>query len=237
QADPAQIVTREKLEQWLAQGADINVEFAHAVTASDHARIKFLAAHGAALNKRDSMGNTPLTSAAGNRDSATLKLLVKLGADVNARNGDGWTPLMEAAYRDHVPSVELLVHHGANVHMEDGNGLTALCIALDSRSFLAARALLKNGASPGHGCGDAQAMPLMLVATHEKAGSRESSEVDHGLYLSDGMSPLEIGKLLIDKGADVNAKTRDGVTALMIAAGYDNAAVIGLLVQAGAKLD
>jgi quinoprotein dehydrogenase-associated probable ABC transporter substrate-binding protein len=237
QTVPGEIVTVQNVKRALAAGADLNAELAQAVVASDPARIKLLAAHGADLNARDSMGSTPLTSAAGARDSATVKLLLDLGADANARNGDGLTPLMEAAYRNHVPSVEALLQHGASLTMKDPEDLTPLCRALDSRSFLAASALIKAGASPNVQCGANRLTPLMVVATHEKADQSGNVPVDDDWYLSDGVSPLEVGQLLVSKGADVNALSRGGITALMIAAGYDNAPLIGLLIQAGAKID
>ncbi|MGH8145089.1 MAG: ankyrin repeat domain-containing protein [Rhodanobacteraceae bacterium] len=237
QAAPGEIVTVRDVKKSLAAGANPNAELAQAVLASDPARIKFLAAHGADLNARDSMGATPLTSATSARDSATVKLLLELGANANTRNGDGLTPLMEAAYRDHVPSVQALLQHGASLTMKDPEGLTPLCIALNSRSFLAASALIKAGASPNVQCGANHLTPLMIVATHLKAGKSGNVPVDGGQYLSDGVSPLEVGRLLVGKGADANARSRGGVTALMIAAGYDNAPLIGLLIQAGAKID
>ena len=43
--------------------------------------------------------------------------------------------------------------------------------------------------------------------------------------------------MLVSKGADANARSKSGLTALMVAAGHDNAPLIGLLIQAGAKLD
>lgn len=237
QVVPGEMVTLRDLKKALAAGADVNDEFSQAVLASDPVRIKFLAAHGADLDARNSMGATPLTSATSARDSATVDLLLALGADANTPDGDGFTPLMEAAYRDHVPSVDALLKHGASLTMKDSEGLTPLCIALDHRSFLAASALIKAGASANAQCGANHLTPLMIVATHLKAGARGNVPVDGGRYLSDGVSPLEVGQLLVDKGADVNARSRGGVTALMVAAGYDNAPLIGLLVQAGAKLD
>lgn len=237
QTAPGEFVTVQNVKKSLAAGANLNAELAQAVVASDPARIKLLVAHGADLNARDSMGSTPLTSAAGARDSATVKLLLDLGADANARNGDGLTPLMEAAYRNHVPSVEALLQHGASLTMKDPEDLTPLCRALDSRSFLAASALIKAGASPNVQCGANRLTPLMVVATHEKAEQSGNVPVDDDRYLSDGVSPLEVGQLLVSKGADVNARSRGGITALMIAAGYDNAPLIGLLIQAGAKID
>ncbi len=237
QTTPGETVTLQDIKKSLAAGADRSAELAQAVVASDATRIKFLAAHGADLNARDSMGATPLTSAAGARDSDTVKLLLQLGADANASNGDGVTPLMTAAQRDHVPSVEALLQHGASLTVKDAKGLTPLCGALENRSFLAATTLLNAGASPNAACGANGLTPLMIVATHLEAERSGNVPVDDGLYLSDGVAPQQLGKLLVSKGADANARSKSGLTALMVAAGHDNAPLIGLLIQAGAKLD
>lgn len=237
QTAPGQIVTVQDVKKSLAAGANLSAELAQAVVASDPVRVKFLAAHGAELNARSSMGSTPLTSAAGARDSATVKLLLQLGADASARNEDGLTPLMEAAYRDHVPSVEALLQHGASLTVKDPRGLTPLCIALDNRSFLAATALLKAGASPNVACGANRLTPLMIVARHLEAEQSGNVPVDGGIYLSDGVAPQQVGQLLISKGADANARSKSGLTALMVAAGHDNAPLVGVLIQAGAKVD
>lgn len=237
QAAPHGIVTVQDVKKSLAAGADVNAELAHAVLASDPARIRFLAAQGADLDARDSMGATPLTIAAGARDSVTVELLLELGADANALDGSGWAPLMEAVYRDHVPSVDALLRHGASPAMKDSDGLTPLCTALDNRSLLAASTLIEAGASPNTQCGANRLTPLMIVSTHQDAEARGNVPVDGGQFLSDGVSPLDVGKLLVSKGADVNARARGGATALMIAAGYDNAPLVGLLVQAGAEMD
>lgn len=237
QATPGEFVTLQDVKKSVAAGANLDAALAQAVVASDPSRITFLAAHGADLDARDSMGSTPLTSAAGARDSDTVKLLLQLGADANARNGDGLTPLMAAAYRDHVPSVQALLQHGASLTAKDPRGLTPLCIAIDNRSFLAAMALLNAGASPNVACGANRLTPLMIVATHLAADKSGNVPVDNGLFLSDGVSPQQIGQLLVSKGADPNARSKSGLTALMVAAGHDNAPLVGLLIQAGAKVD
>ena len=87
-ASPDQVVTKEKLENWLAEGADITQELSNAVIANDFDRVKFLVSKGADVNKADSQGWTPLQSAARQRRDEMIKLLIELGADVNARRTD-----------------------------------------------------------------------------------------------------------------------------------------------------
>ena len=63
-ASPDQVVTKEKVENWLAEGADITQELSNAVIADDFDRVKFLVSKGADVNKPDNQGWTPLQSAA-----------------------------------------------------------------------------------------------------------------------------------------------------------------------------
>lgn len=236
QTAPGQVTTISDAERSLAAGADPTAALMQAVRASDAARARLLATRGAGPDARDSMGATPLTTAIAARDSATVHVLPALGADANQRSSS-FTRLTEAACRDHVPSVQSLLHHGASLTMTDRRGLTPLCMALDVRSFLAASALIKAGAAPSVACGKNRLAALMITATHERAEARGNVPVDGGQYLSDGVSPLDVGRLLVDRGADVNAAGSGGVTALMIAAGCDNGPLIAMLAQAGAKID
>ncbi len=88
---------KEKVEGWLADGADITQELSNAVIANDLDRVKFLVGKGADVNQADSQGWTPLLSAARQRHDDMIKLLIELGADVNLAKNDGTTPLIAAA--------------------------------------------------------------------------------------------------------------------------------------------
>ena len=52
--------------------------------------------------------------------------------------------------------------------------------------------------------------------------------------ISKGPTPLVLAEDIIKRGADVNARSSDGITALMVAAGHNNAPMIGLLLRSGA---
>ena len=75
-------------------------ELSAAVTDQDAARIRFLAAQGADVNARDSMGITPLQVAATSGAAASADLGVELGANVNLSCSPAhWTALHFAAQR------------------------------------------------------------------------------------------------------------------------------------------
>ena len=78
-ASPDQVVTKEKLEGWLAEGADLTQELSNAVIANDPERVKFLVDKGADVNKADNQGGTPLTNAARQRHDEMVELLIELG--------------------------------------------------------------------------------------------------------------------------------------------------------------
>jgi ankyrin repeat protein len=62
----------------------------------------------------------------------------------------------------------------------------------------------------------------------------QTAPAEGAMFLPSSTRPLEIAKGLVERGADVNAKSKSGVTALMVAATYNNPPMIGLLIEAGA---
>src|SRR5690606_21916266 len=108
-----QVVTRERLEAWLKDGADVNAELFSAISGGDAERVSFLIEKGADVNKRDGLGHLPLQLAASERKSNLMALLIKAGAKVDARDGDGMTPLLHAINMNHVPSIDVLAKAGA----------------------------------------------------------------------------------------------------------------------------
>jgi quinoprotein dehydrogenase-associated probable ABC transporter substrate-binding protein len=229
QATKDQIVDRERLEAWLADGADLDVELSNATTASDANRIRFLMEKGANPNKLDNLGYGPMHNAARYRDSEMLALLAQLGANVNLKDHNGWTPLMHASFRNHVPSIEALVKAGAKIEEKTPLGFTALALAIGERKFWSVRTLLSLGAETDRPMGKDQLTPIMLLATQLPAVKR-TSQIDQGPGV------LDVARDLIKLGANVNARSSGGVTPVMVAAGHNNPSMLGLLVQNGADI-
>ena len=185
--------------------------------------VRMLLAAGANPDIRDKDGETALIMAAGSNCSDGLVTpLLAAGADVNAQNKDGATALMKAAYYnragDYSGTVRALLAAGADVRARDKEGRTALAQAVQRGCDAAVRELLAVGADTGE---DGGKTGLLWEATR-------------------GDDPETI-KTLLTAGADVNAKTNKGVTALMMAVEfynrfYDNPKVLMLktLLDAGA---
>jgi quinoprotein dehydrogenase-associated probable ABC transporter substrate-binding protein len=226
-ASPDQIVTKEKVEQWLAEGADLSQELSNAVNANDIERVKFLVEKGADVNKADPQGWTPLQNAARQRKDAMIEVLIELGADPNLADDSGTTPLVTAAMRDHVPSIKALLKHGAKIEEPGPQGFKPLALAIAESKYEAAKAFLEAGADVNEASGADGLTPLMLIAA--QTGPAEGAR-----FLPGSTRPLDIAKMLVDRGANIDAQSKAGVTPLMIAATHNSAPMIGLLMDAGA---
>jgi quinoprotein dehydrogenase-associated probable ABC transporter substrate-binding protein len=217
----------KSLKARLAAGADPTAELSEAIDADDPARVKLLVNRGADVNKRDLQGYTPLTSAARQRYSDIVKLLLDLKADPNVRDGNNMTPLLEAITRNDVPSMKLLLAHGADKRMLGPQGIDALGLAIEQRKYEAAKALIDAGAKVNVPVGDQRLTPLMITAA-------ETAPPEGAIFLPSSTRPIDIAKLLLQRGANVNAKDKTGMTALMVAASHNNAPMVGFLLESGA---
>lgn len=222
-----QRVTREKLEAWLADGVDINQELSNAVLAGDADRVNFLIEKGAEVNAPDNQGFRPLHVAAKTRHADMMEILTKHGADPTLLDNNKETPLLYAIMRNHVPSIKALKVAGADLNRLSDTGLSPLLIAVTEGSAFAADTLLDLGADPKTPSGPHGITPLMATATQLVAQKRVT-------HLAKGPTPLELAERMIKAGADVNATTDAGVTALMIAAGHNNMPMIAFLIRNGA---
>lgn len=227
-ASEDQIVSEKRLEDWLAAGADVNAELSNAVIAFDPKRVEFLLKKGADVNKLNDNGYAPLHTAARSRNSDLVKLLLEHKADPNLPDNDGVTPLVHAIMRNHVPSIEALVAAGADVERPTKQGYTPLEVAIGENQLFAARSLINAGANVDSANGKQKVTPLMLVASQLSPQARTT-------HLAAGPTPVDIADLLIEKGARVDETSEAGVTPLMVAAGHNNAPMIGLLLGKGAN--
>jgi len=164
---------------------------------------------GKNVNEQDSRSNTPLHLAARSGKGEIVKLLLARGADVNASDKYGWTPLHRAAGAGHAEIAKALLDKGANVNAEDEDGDTPLHWAARYGKTGLARILLRRAA-------DAKALDKKY-RTPARVG--------------------EIVKLVLARGADVNASDKYGWTPLHRAAGGGPAEIAKLLLDAGANVN
>jgi ankyrin repeat protein len=201
---------------------------------------------GADVNAKTSFDATALMWCA---DSLPLaKLLVEHGADVNARSKKGHTPVQLAASQaGGLPIVKLLLDKGASLKIPpDSVGMTPLAAAATTNDTALIQFLLDKGGPEILG-GPAGPMAIMsaaaygnaaivkrLLAAHVDVNSQsppETERVKNGpigigsltpLILAAGGGDSETVRLLLDAGADVNAKDVRGMTPLMLAVATDH---------------
>src|SRR5690606_27248729 len=130
-----QLVTEERLEAWLAEGADLDHELYNAVVGNDADRVRFLIKKGANVNMRHANGRSPLDAAAHGRHTSLIEILADAGADVDAKDTDGYFTLLHAINRNHVPSIEMLRKKGANLEQRTPQDITPLSWAIGDGKF------------------------------------------------------------------------------------------------------
>ena len=121
------------------------------------------------------------------------------GRGQQAQDGGGLTPLVYAAREDCMECAKLLLDAGANINQITNYGWTALLTATQNRHYKLAAYLLDRGASPNIP-NKGGWTPLYLATDN-----RNIEAGDYPVRTPD-MDHLDFVKLLIDKGANVNAR-------------------------------
>jgi ankyrin repeat protein len=201
----------------------------------DSSRVVALIKKGADVNARNDIGQTLLEVEAEHGALATARLLLQNGADPNAESVYG-TPLSEAAAYGSVTVVILLLDHGANVNSPVCPVVAALENAVgaqeDSSGDVMSMAIQVKPDTP------ANRRNALKFLRKEEVRMRQSlikSEQERIVKLhTDGM---QIVRLLLDKGADVNASTESGETPLIASAHVGSLEATTLLVEEGATVN
>ena len=229
---------------------------------------------GADVNARESWGGqSALMWAAAQSQAEMVKFLASKGADLNARgvirqwerkviteprpkdmNKGGFTPLLYAAREGCVDCVRHLLAAGADPDLEDPDRVTPLNMAIMNLHFEAAALLITSGAdinkwdlygrSPLYMAADVSTLPV------------KGNGAMAVLPSEDGLTALDIGKMLLEAGADPNLRLKrrppyrdvpqdrggdnilaQGATALLRAARAGDAPFVDLLLKGKALVD
>jgi ankyrin repeat protein len=93
--------------------------------------LKMLLAHGAKVDARNHIRQTPLFSAAIYDSAPAARVLLAHGAKVDARQDGGRTPLHWAALNGYCEVARVLIEHRADIKARTSEGKTALALATE----------------------------------------------------------------------------------------------------------
>lgn len=153
----------------------------------------------------------PLIRAALRGEASGVETILNKGADINVRDSLGRTALMWAVWRDDSEIVRVLVQRGADVNAKDSNGSTALMLA----------------SARDHQLRKKWYQSVWTVLRGLIYGGL-------GPSYPRGYEDPQIVKLLLEKGADVKARDRNGWTPLMRARDRGASEIVELLKRGGA---
>ncbi|CAN0319939.1 unnamed protein product, partial [Ectocarpus fasciculatus] len=162
------------------------------------------------------IGGVALHEAVRGGHTAVAELLLENGASVDDDKDDYGTPLHVAAEGGSVEAARLLLLKGADVDDEDGNHSTPLSRAIGKGHISMVEALLDAG-------------PDLTVRLTEF----DLSVLD----MAASCTNVEILRVLVDHGMEVNDASSSGSTALHWAAEANKARAIDVLVGAGADIE
>jgi ankyrin repeat protein len=198
-------------------------------------------------------------NAAASGDTKKVLQLLDHGLNVNVTfppdesEFSGMTVLMVASLHDYPELVEELIKRGADVNVKRYVGDTTLMFAARTGNVKTVNALLRAGANPNATVMSPHAGEISPLTNAIDSDSPSRVEIAKLLIgakaeinpkgdffaspLMNAVNDLEMVKLLVASGANVNQKNFRGVTALMIASGAGSASVVRYLLEQGADLN
>lgn len=170
-------------------------------------------------------------------------LLAASALGLAALAGPAEDELLIAAQRDDGKRVMVLMLRGADPNARNAKRQTALHVALSQESERALKSLLEHPGLDVNAINQAGETPLMLAALKGRVDWAESLLARGALvnepgwnalhYAASGPSP-DLVSWLLAKGAEIDALSPNGTTALMMAAGYGPLTSVERLLKAGA---
>jgi ankyrin repeat protein len=200
------------------------------------------------VSEKDSYGRTALTHAISNGHKEIVELLLGIGEfDVDAKI-HGWTPIFLAVREGHKEIVELLLGLGeVNVDkIPDRSALLSYAVEKGYEDLV--EFLLGISTDASKATDRWPLLALIAASRHREIAELLGSEEielnanvfsDYRTLLMRAVFQNRAGlvELLLKAGADINAKTNGGDTALVIAAKFCRTGITELLLNAGAEVN
>jgi uncharacterized protein len=181
--------------------------------------------------------------------AAVLSLLKQRGVKVNDAQADGSTALAWAAHWNDLETVDALLRAGADPNLANDYGVTPLALACVNANFTMVQRLVGVKANPNAIAQTGDTPFLHCVRSGNVDAVRLMLEAKADVNLAEkwrGQTPLmwaiaekhsDVAKALVDHGANVNAKSKSGFTALQFAAQQGDMESAKALLAAGATVN
>lgn len=164
---------------------------------------------------------------------------------VSKANAGSYEDFFTAIQRDDASAIAALLGRGFDPNTRDSDGQVGLLLALRADSLNAAQALMQHPALQVDASNTAGETPLMMAALKGRlAWCRRLLDLGAALqkrgwtplhYAASGPEPAVV-KLMLDRGASVDAESPNRTTPLMMAARYGREESVDLLLTGGADV-
>ncbi|XP_066525132.1 protein phosphatase 1 regulatory subunit 12A isoform X3 [Hoplias malabaricus] len=214
-----------------AQGA----VFMAACSAGDRDEVAELLRQGADINHANVDGLTALHQACIDENAEMVQFLVESGSDVNRGDNEGWTPLHAAASCGFIQIAKYLIEHGAQVGAVNSEGELPLDVATeDVMQRLLKGEIKKQGVDMDRARKEEERV-MMQDATAVLSGSGSLAPHPNtqatALHVAAAKGYIEVLKVLLQCGLDVDSRDCDSWTPLHAAAHWGQEEACTLLVE------
>ncbi|XP_060891496.1 protein phosphatase 1 regulatory subunit 12A isoform X2 [Labrus mixtus] len=212
-----------------AQGA----VFMAACSAGDREEVAALLRQGADINHANIDGLTALHQACIDENAEMVQFLVESGSDINRGDNEGWTPLHAAASCGFIQITKYLIEHGAHVGAVNSEGELPLDVATeDVMERLLKAEIKKQGIDVDLARKEEERIMLQDAEAVLAGGGTLTPHPNTkatALHVAAAKGYIEVLKVLLQCGVDVDGRDVDGWTPLHAAAHWGLEEVCTLL--------
>ncbi|XP_078113254.1 protein phosphatase 1 regulatory subunit 12A isoform X5 [Sander vitreus] len=212
-----------------AQGA----VFMAACSAGDREEVAALLRQGADINHANIDGLTALHQACIDENAEMVQFLVESGSDVNRGDNEGWTPLHAAASCGFIQITKYLIEHGAHVGAVNSEGELPLDVATEDAMVRLLKGEIKKQAIDVDNARKEEERVMLQDAMAVLAGGGTLTPHPNtkatALHVAAAKGYIEVLKVLLQCGVDVDSRDIDGWTPLHAGAHWGQEEVCSLL--------
>lgn len=206
--------------------------------------VKVLLSKGAYAGVQDSKGRTPLHVATAHGDETVARLLIGAKSSIDVSDNEHRTPLCEAAKGDFVGIAKILLEAKANASLpidhtplhvassEGSLGVAKLFIA----SGVDIEAVTASGETPLQIATAYNRVEMVRLLVDSKANLAATNHIGNPLHYAISEKHEELTRLMIEWGAEIEARDRDGDAPLALAAMKGFRPAVQLLLERGADV-